>query len=152
MKMVAQIICSLSTRVRLIEVDLGCDRGRVGSAPVTSGIGERYPFANEKVLIGFTGANLVVIWSAGFSKPKGSMTELTLDKEGNPKTDSARGCVRTLGVPHFTCNHHIPDGMSKYAPHGGRSTQARATSSTICQKCLGRGMHPHFPRPRLTRK
>ncbi|KAF8158170.1 zinc knuckle-domain-containing protein [Crassisporium funariophilum] len=45
--------------------------------------------------------------------------------------------------------------MSKYAPHGGRSTnQARATSSTVCQKCLGRG---HFTyeckgaRPYVTR-
>ncbi|KJA21193.1 hypothetical protein HYPSUDRAFT_42318 [Hypholoma sublateritium FD-334 SS-4] len=45
--------------------------------------------------------------------------------------------------------------MSKYAPHGGRSSnQPRATSSTICQKCLGRG---HFiyeckgSRPYLTR-
>ncbi|KAF8967170.1 zinc knuckle-domain-containing protein [Flammula alnicola] len=45
--------------------------------------------------------------------------------------------------------------MSKFAPHGGRSsTQPRATSSTICQKCLGRG---HFiyeckgTRPYLTR-
>ncbi|KAF9483525.1 hypothetical protein BDN70DRAFT_873838 [Pholiota conissans] len=45
--------------------------------------------------------------------------------------------------------------MSKYAPHGGRSSnQPRATSSTICQKCLGRG---HFiyeckgSRPYVTR-
>ncbi|KDR82887.1 hypothetical protein GALMADRAFT_58465 [Galerina marginata CBS 339.88] len=45
--------------------------------------------------------------------------------------------------------------MSKFAPHGGRSSnQPRATSSTICQKCLGRG---HFiyecksTRPYVTR-
>ncbi|KAF9013295.1 zinc knuckle-domain-containing protein [Cyathus striatus] len=31
--------------------------------------------------------------------------------------------------------------MSKYAPHHRSSNQPRATSSTICQKCLGRG---HF--------
>ncbi|KAF5315206.1 hypothetical protein D9619_007097 [Psilocybe cf. subviscida] len=45
--------------------------------------------------------------------------------------------------------------MSKYAPHGGRSSnQPRATANTICQKCLGKG---HFiyecknARPYLTR-
>jgi len=44
--------------------------------------------------------------------------------------------------------------MSKYAPHGRSSNQPRATSSTICQKCLGRG---HFvyecknTRPYVTR-
>lgn len=29
--------------------------------------------------------------------------------------------------------------MSKYAPHSGRFSQAKATSSTVCQKCLERG-------------
>jgi len=31
--------------------------------------------------------------------------------------------------------------MSRYAPHGRSSNQPRAISSTVCQKCLGRG---HF--------
>jgi hypothetical protein len=44
--------------------------------------------------------------------------------------------------------HYYPYGsitastttMSKYAPHGSRSSnQPRATTSTVCQKCLGRG-------------
>ncbi|KAF8798934.1 hypothetical protein BYT27DRAFT_7228197 [Phlegmacium glaucopus] len=44
--------------------------------------------------------------------------------------------------------------MSKYAPHGRSTNQPRATSSTVCQKCLGRG---HFTyecknsRPYVTR-
>jgi hypothetical protein len=44
--------------------------------------------------------------------------------------------------------------MSKYAPHGRSSNQPRATSSTVCQKCLGSG---HFTyecknsRPYVTR-
>ncbi|EIW59502.1 uncharacterized protein TRAVEDRAFT_122714 [Trametes versicolor FP-101664 SS1] len=44
--------------------------------------------------------------------------------------------------------------MSKYAPHRKSASQPRATSSTICQKCLGTG---HFiydcksTRPYITR-
>jgi hypothetical protein len=44
--------------------------------------------------------------------------------------------------------------MSRYAPHGRSSNQPRATSSTVCQKCLGSG---HFTyeckngRPYVTR-
>ncbi|KIM43192.1 hypothetical protein M413DRAFT_444006 [Hebeloma cylindrosporum] len=51
--------------------------------------------------------------------------------------------------------------MSKYAPHGSRSSnQPRATSSTICQKCLGRGhfiyeckgARPYLSRPSRTQQ
>jgi len=51
--------------------------------------------------------------------------------------------------------------MSKYAPHGGRPVnQPRATSSTICQKCLGRGhfiyeckgARPYVSRPSRTQQ
>ena len=31
--------------------------------------------------------------------------------------------------------------MSKYAPHRASTNNPRATSSTICQKCLGRGAY-----------
>ena len=34
--------------------------------------------------------------------------------------------------------------MSRYAPHGRSSNQPRATSSTVCQKCLGSGRHIHL--------
>jgi hypothetical protein len=34
--------------------------------------------------------------------------------------------------------------MSKFAPHGGQKSNPRATSSTICQKCLRTGSSPFF--------
>ena len=34
--------------------------------------------------------------------------------------------------------------MSRYAPHGRSSNQPRATSSTVCQKCLGSGKNFAF--------
>uniref|UniRef100_A0A8H7XT81 Zinc knuckle-domain-containing protein n=1 Tax=Psilocybe cubensis TaxID=181762 RepID=A0A8H7XT81_PSICU len=51
--------------------------------------------------------------------------------------------------------------MSKYAPHGGRSSnQPRATANTVCQKCLGRGHYiyeckgnrPYVSRPSRTQQ
>ncbi|KAF8903169.1 zinc knuckle-domain-containing protein [Gymnopilus junonius] len=51
--------------------------------------------------------------------------------------------------------------MSRFAPHGGRSSnQPRATSSTICQKCLQRGhfiyeckgARPYVSRPSRTQQ
>ncbi|KAI0822244.1 zinc knuckle-domain-containing protein [Trametes gibbosa] len=49
--------------------------------------------------------------------------------------------------------------MSKYAPHGKSASQPRATSSTICQKCLGtghyiyqcKGSRPYISRPSRTK-
>ncbi|KAH9854648.1 zinc knuckle-domain-containing protein [Lenzites betulinus] len=49
--------------------------------------------------------------------------------------------------------------MSKYAPHGKSASQPRATSSTICQKCLGTGHYiyqctgsrPYISRPSRTK-
>ncbi|TDL22221.1 hypothetical protein BD410DRAFT_840018 [Rickenella mellea] len=50
--------------------------------------------------------------------------------------------------------------MSKYAPHRSSSTNPRATSSTICQKCLGKGhfiyecksSRPYLSRPSRTKQ
>ncbi|KAJ3503989.1 hypothetical protein NLJ89_g8180 [Agrocybe chaxingu] len=50
--------------------------------------------------------------------------------------------------------------MSKYAPHGSRASQPKATSSTVCQKCLGRGHYtfeckgarPYVSRPSRTQQ
>ncbi|KAF9556737.1 hypothetical protein CPC08DRAFT_641151 [Agrocybe pediades] len=50
--------------------------------------------------------------------------------------------------------------MSKYAPHASRSNQPRATSSTVCQKCLGtghfiyecKGSRPYVSRPSRTQQ
>ncbi|KIK01872.1 hypothetical protein K443DRAFT_678016 [Laccaria amethystina LaAM-08-1] len=50
--------------------------------------------------------------------------------------------------------------MSKYAPHRRSTNQPRATSSTICQKCLGRGhfiyeckeSRPYVSRPSRTQQ
>ncbi|KAI0632085.1 zinc knuckle-domain-containing protein [Trametes polyzona] len=49
--------------------------------------------------------------------------------------------------------------MSKYAPHRKSANQPRATSSTICQKCLGTGhfiyecksTRPYISRPSRTK-
>ncbi|KAI0770339.1 zinc knuckle-domain-containing protein [Fomes fomentarius] len=48
--------------------------------------------------------------------------------------------------------------MSKFAPHRKSATQPRATSSTVCQKCLGtghftyecKGSRPYISRPSRT--
>ncbi|KAF9533104.1 zinc knuckle-domain-containing protein [Crepidotus variabilis] len=50
--------------------------------------------------------------------------------------------------------------MSRFAPHGGRFSQPRATSSTICQKCLKTGHYtyeckstrPYVSRPSRTQQ
>ncbi|TFK24994.1 hypothetical protein FA15DRAFT_591445 [Coprinopsis marcescibilis] len=50
--------------------------------------------------------------------------------------------------------------MSKFAPHRGSANQQRATSSTVCQKCLERGhftyqckgARPYVSRPSRTKQ
>lgn len=50
--------------------------------------------------------------------------------------------------------------MSKFTPHGASSANSRATSSTICQKCLGSGhftyqcknARPYVSRPSRTKQ
>ncbi|KAJ8080586.1 hypothetical protein PM082_017420 [Marasmius tenuissimus] len=50
--------------------------------------------------------------------------------------------------------------MSKFAPHRSSASSARATSSTVCQKCLGRGhftyqckgARPYISRPSRTQQ
>ena len=43
----------------------------------------------------------------------------------------------------FASSHHqeleLRLAMSKFAPHSGRFSQPKATSSTVCQRCLERG-------------
>lgn len=40
-------------------------------------------------------------------------------------------------------DNFLTSTMSRYAPHGRSSNQPRASSSTICQKCLGLGKYLH---------
>ncbi|EEB98144.1 hypothetical protein MPER_02401, partial [Moniliophthora perniciosa FA553] len=50
--------------------------------------------------------------------------------------------------------------MSKFAPHHRSTNNPRATSSTVCQKCLGRGHYtyeckgtrPYISRPSRTQQ
>ncbi|GAW05719.1 hypothetical protein LENED_007594 [Lentinula edodes] len=42
--------------------------------------------------------------------------------------------------------------MSKFAPHRRPTNAPRASSSTVCQKCLGTGARPYVSRPSRTQQ